>query len=93
MTDFRKKVILYKSNVNSETWSEYFKYQNPSCLLKEWHYEGKFKNKRIINKVNNALDELRNAVDTEEILNNKNSEKIIGIAEEILSSSKQPKGK
>ena len=42
-----------------------------------------FKNKRIINKVNNALDELRNAVDTEEILYNKNSEKIIGIAEDL----------
>ena len=37
--------------------------------------------------------QLRNAVDTEEFLNNENSEKVINIAEEILNFDKQQKGK
>lgn len=47
----------------------------------------------MVNRSNNALIDLRNAVNRKEIRSNKNPEKIIDIVEWILNFNKQQKGK
>ena len=48
--------------------------------------------KKIVNRANNALTKLRNAVNGKQILKNENPEKVIDIAEEILNFNEQQKG-
>ena len=62
LTDFWKKTIRDGSNLNTEIFGEYFKYQNSKDLLKDLYCAGKNRNKKIVNNVNNALIELRSAV-------------------------------
>ena len=80
-----RKIIRDESNINNEILFEYFKYQNPSYLLKDLYYADKTENKKIVNNVNNALIDLRNAVNKKEIPSNKNPEKVVDIVEEILN--------
>ena len=62
LTDFWKKTIRDGSNLNTEIFGKYFKYQNSKDLLKDLYCAGKNRNKKIVNNVNNALIELRSAV-------------------------------
>ena len=68
------KINSDESNINNKIFSECFKYRNPSYLFKDLYYAGKTRNKKIVNNANNALIELRNAVNREKIPNNNNPE-------------------
>ena len=79
--------------MNTEILIEHLKYKNPSNLLKDLYNSNGTKNQKIVNHVNNALINLRNAVNRKEIPKNENPDKVIDIVEEILKVNKQQKGK
>ena len=93
LTDFWKKTIRDGSNINTEIFGEYFKYQNSSFLLKDLYCAGKNRNKKIVNNVNNALIELRSAVNRTKTLSSENPEKVIDIVAENFNFYKQEKWK
>ena len=72
-----------KKNVNIETFNEYFKYQNPTYLLKDLYEADKAKNEKIVKHINDALIDLRDAVNRKQIPGNVC--KVIGIIEEIFN--------
>ena len=53
----------------------------------------KLKNDKIMSHVNNSLIGLINAINGKEIPENENPDKVIDIVEEVLTLSKQQKGK
>ena len=61
--------------------------------MNDLYYTDKTRNEKIVNNINDALIELRNAVNRKEIPKNKNPEKVIDIVEEILNFNQQQKGK
>ena len=79
--------------MNTEILTESLKYENPSNLLKDLYNSNGTKNQKIVNHVNNALINLRNAVNRKEIPKNENPDKVLDIVEEILKVNKQQKGK
>ena len=74
--------------MNTEILIEHLKHKNPSNLLKDLYNSIGTKNQKIVNHVNNALINLKNAVNRKEIPENENPDKAIGIVEEILKVSK-----
>ena len=74
---------MMKKNVNIETFNEYFKYQNPTYLLKDLYEADKAKNEKIVKHINDALIDLRDAVNRKQIPGNVC--KVIGIIEEIFN--------
>ena len=62
-------------------------------MLKDLFNADKSKNDKIVNHVNDALIDLRNAVNRKEIPKNENPDKDADIVEEILNFNKQQKGK
>ena len=74
-----------------EIFNEYFKYQNPTFLLKDSINTNRTKNDKKVNHVNNALIGLKNALNRKEIPENENPNKVIEVVEEILKFNKQKK--
>ena len=60
LLDFLEKIIGHEINTNTEIFIKYFKFQNPTTLLKELYHADKTENKKFVNNVNDALTELRN---------------------------------
>ena len=58
--------------MNTEITFEYFKYQNPSYLLKDLHNSSGIINEKTVNHFNNMLIDLRNTINRKEIPENKN---------------------
>ena len=48
--------------MNTEIFIEYIKYQNPSYLIKDLYFSRGTRKEKIVNHVNNAFIDLRNAV-------------------------------
>ena len=82
---------MMKKNVNIETFNECFKYQNPIYLLKDLYEADKAKNEKIVKHINDALIDLRDAVNRKQIPENENVCKVIGIIEEIFNNKKLQK--
>ena len=86
-------VINDEENINSESFWEYFGYQNPSFLAKGLVKADQVKSNQIENQAISSINALRNAVTRKEIPENENPNKIIGIAEKIHDLNNQQKGK
>ena len=91
--DSFEKLAHGETNINTEKFAKYFEYQNPTILLKSLLNPNETKNKKLVKHVNNALINLRHAVNKEKIPNNEHSDKVINIVEEILNFNKQQKWK
>ena len=76
--------------INDEIFRKYFKYQSPLFLAKDFF---KAKNNKLVNTINNALTDLRNAIIVGAIPENENPNKIVNIVEKILDFNKEQKGK
>ena len=91
--DSFEKLAHSETNINTEKFAKYFEYQNPTILLKSLLNPNETKNEKLVKHVNNALINLRHAVNKEKIPNNEHSDKVINIAEEIINFNKQQKWK
>ena len=77
--EFINEIIANGKYINDEIFWNYFKV--------------KAKNERLVNNVNDGLNDLRKVVIRKEILENENPNKIIDIVEKIRDFNKQQKGK
>ena len=68
-------------------------YEYTIHYMNDLYYTDKTRNEKIVNNINDALIELRNAINRKEIPKNKNPEKVIDIVEEILNFNQQQRGK
>ena len=84
--DFGNKIA--KDETNTGIFNRYFKNQN-----KDLHKSDEDKNEKIVNHANNALIQLRNAVNRKQIPHNENSDKVIYIVDKVLNFNNQQKGK
>ena len=64
--DFWNTVANDETDVNTEIFNQYFKYQNPEFLLRDFFNTSKTKNDAMVNHINDAFIDLRNAVSREE---------------------------
>ena len=60
-------------------------------MLRDLYNSSRSINEKIVNRVDNALIDLSNAVNRTEISENENPDKIVDIVEEILKFNKQQK--
>ena len=49
------EIIANEKDINNETFSNCFKYQNPSFLVKDLIIAKKNKNEKLVNNINNGL--------------------------------------
>ena len=82
---------MMKKNVDIEIFNGNFKCQNPTYLLNDLYEADKAKNEKIVNHVNDALIDLRNAINRKQIPENENACKVIGIIEETFNNKKLQK--
>ena len=76
---------MMKKNVDIEIFNGNFKCQNPTYLLNDLYEADKAKNEKIVNHVNDALIDLRNAINRKQIPENENACKVIGVIEETFN--------
>ena len=74
--------------INTGIFNRYFQNQN-----KDLHKSDEDKNEKIVNHANDALIQLRNAVNRKQIPHNENSDKVIYIVDKVLDFNNQQKGK
>ena len=91
--EFINKIITDEKGINNEIFLDYFKYQNPSLLVKELISTKQNKNEKIVNNINNGLIDKRNDINRREISESKNPKKVVDIVEKVLEFNKQQKGK
>ena len=80
--EFLNEIIADKKDINNEIFSQYFKYQNPSFLVKDLISAKQNKNEKLVNSINNGLIDLRNNINRKEIPEN---EKVANIGEKSLT--------
>ena len=91
--EFISETIADEKDINDKIFSNYFMYQNPSFLAKDFIRAKQAKNEQLVNNINDELIDLRNAIIKKEILENKNPNKKVDIVEKNFDSDKQQKGK
>ena len=90
--EFIDEIITAKKDINNEVFLDYFKYQNPSFLVKDLISAKQNKNEKLVNIINNRLIDLRNGINRKEIPENENWKKVVNIIEKIPKFNKQQKG-
>ena len=60
--DFLNKIATDETNINTEIFNEYFKYQNLSSLVKNLYKANENRIEKIVNHGNDASIDLRNDV-------------------------------
>ena len=88
--EFINEIETDEKYLNDEIFWKYFQYQSASFLTKKLF---KTKNNKLVNNINDALIDLRNAIIVGAIPKNENPNKIVDIVEKILDINKQQKGK
>ena len=83
--EFRNEIIADEEDISNKIFLNYFKYQNPSSLVKDLIGANQNKNEKLVNNINNGLIDLRNDINRKEIPKNKNSGKVADIVEKILT--------
>ena len=68
--EFSNKIKNGEKNINEEIFRNYFLYQTLSYLKKVLYESDEIANYEIIKNVNNGLIELRNSINSKEILEN-----------------------
>ena len=89
----KSKLKFQQEFMNEIIAINYFKYQNPSFLVKDSISAEQNKNEKTVNNVNNGLIDLRNDFKRKEITENENPKKVVDIVEKIIDFNKQQKGK
>ena len=84
------KIIANEKDIHNEIFLNFFKYENPSFLVRDLISATQNKNEKLVNNINNGLIDLRNEIKNRE---NENPEKVADILENILDFNKQQKGK
>ena len=82
-----------KKHINEKIFRNYFKYHNPSSLVKDLFKADKNKNDKIEYLVINELVQLMEDISIKEIPENENLKKVVNIVEKIRSFNEQQKGK
>ena len=67
--------IFDKYLINNEIFLDYFKYQNPSFLVKDLISAKQNKNEKSVYNINSGLNDLRRDINRNEIPENKNPKK------------------
>ena len=91
--NFINEIIADEKDINNGIFSNYFKYQKPSFLVKDLINAKQNKNEKLVNNINNGLIDLRNNIKRKEIPENENPKRVADIVETILDFNKQQKGK
>ena len=91
--EFLNKTINEEKNINEQIFRNYLLYQTPSYLTKVLYDRDEIKNNEIIKNTNNGMIELRNSINSKEILENENPEKVVNIVEKIIDFNKTQKSK
>ena len=86
--EFINEIETDEKYINDDIFWKYFKYQSPLFLAKDLF---KVKNNKLVNNINDALVDLRNAIIIGGTLENENANKIVDIVEKILDFNKQQK--
>ena len=74
--NFINEIIADEKDINNGIFSNYFKYQKPSFLVKDLINAKQNKNEKLVNNINNGLIDLRNDSNMKEIPENENPEKV-----------------
>ena len=91
--EFTNEIIDDKKNRSNQIFLGYFKYQNPSFLVKDVSSAKQNKNEKLLTNINNGLTDLRNDINRKEIPENENPKKLADIVEKIVDFNKQQRGK
>ena len=75
------KIADYKEKGNNEISKDYFRYHNPSFIAKDLYKVNQAKIERMVNQINDALVNLRYAVNKKTIAENKDPNKLIDLLE------------
>ena len=87
------EIVADEKDINNEIFLDYFKYQNPSFLVKDLISANQNKHEKLVSNINNRLIDLRNYINRKENPENENPKKVANIVEKIVDFNKQQKGK
>ena len=91
--EFLSENVNEEKHINEEIFRNYFKYQNPSSLVKDLFKVEKNKRDKIRYLIINEFIKLMEDINLKEIPENKNPKKVVNIVEKVLNFNKQQKGK
>ena len=86
-------IIADEKDKNVGIFLNYFKYQNPSSLVKDLISAKNNNDEKLVNSINNGLIGLRNNINRKEIPENENPKKVVDIVEKIPDFNKQKRTK
>ena len=87
------EIIAGKKDINNEISLNYFKYQNPSFLLKDLSSGKQNKNESLVHNIYNGLIDLRKNINRKEIPENENPKRVANIGEKNFDFNKPQTGK
>ena len=90
---FLNEIVNEEKNINEEIFRNYFKYQNPSSLVKDLIKADKNKKDKIRYLIINQLIKLKEDINLKEIPENENPKKVASIVEKLLNFKEQQKGR
>ena len=85
-------ISLKRRDVNDDLFREYFKYQDPSNILKVWATQKTKRNEIQVNLLKNALTDFKNKIENMSENEFEQPNKIVNIVEKILESYEQKQG-
>ena len=91
--EFLNEIKKGDKNISEQIFREYFTYNAPSFLVKDFCENNKNKNDIFIKHFNESLFNLRNSFNGKEITKNENPNKIVNLVEKIFGLNKQQKDK
>ena len=91
--EFKNEIIADEKYINDQIFWNYVKYQNPLFLVNDLIRVKKYKIMKLVNNVNDGMNDLINATIRKEIPENENPKKVVNIVEKIFDFNKQQKAK
>ena len=91
--EFKNEIIADEKYINDQIFWNYVKYQNPLFLVNHLIRVKKDKIMKLVNNVNDGMNDLINATIRKEIPENENPKKVVNIVEKIFDFNKQQKAK
>ena len=91
--EFKNEIIADEKYINDQIFWNYVKYQNPLFLVNDLIRVKKDKIMKLVNNVNDGMNDLINATIRKEIPENENPKKVVNIVEKIFDFNKQQKAK
>ena len=85
-------ISLKGRDANDDLFREYFKYQDPSNILKVWATQKTKRNEIQVNLLKNALTDFKNKIENMSENEFEQPNKIVNIVEKILESYEQKQG-